>query len=611
MDYAKPSEYMKNNIVDLANDPIFCVGLKGDVLYANNAFVQVTGYTREEILNRPYSCFTSLTGSQFQQLRQAILFNEAIEPTYLFVLGKDNRQVSAQAQFSPLKDGNGQMLGLSIILRQVSTYERLTSRAEDLLETAPDAMIIVNNQGQIVLANAQTEVLFGYNRSELLGREIEVLIPDEFLKNHKKYRDSYIGTPKTRAMGQGQELLGKKKDGSTFPVEISLSPLQVDGGLTFISAAIRDIAYRQRAENKFKELLDSAPDAMVIVNESGLIELINTQAENVFGYSKSELQGQAIEVLIPARFAKKHPKHRSTFFTNPKLRPMGANLELLGLRKNGEEFPVEISLSPLETEEGMLVSAAIRDITERKKYDKALQAFNAQLQNKNKELEQFAYIASHDLQEPLRTIKGFSNLLESEFGNSLDGTAKKGLRFISEATDRMELLIKGLLDYSRIGQNRNTTSVDCNKVLDDVKKDLSSLIQQTETILKSDQLPDVEGNETELRLLLQNLITNGIKFRKEEGSPKIVISASEKENNWTFSVQDNGIGIEAEYKERIFIIFQRLHERQKYEGTGIGLAHCQKIVELHGGKIWVESTLGVGSTFYFSIPKAEMTNKWN
>lgn len=224
------------------------------------------------------------------------------------------------------------------------------------------------------------------------------------------------------------------------------------------------------------------------------------------------------------------------------------------------------------------------------------------LEQKNKELEQFAYIASHDLQEPLQTVINFVNLFEEDYRGKLDQNGIKYLKFISQDAKRMSAMIAGLLLYLRIGRSGEATLVDCNAIITDVRKDLATVIVQTRAVFHVKPLPHVTGNETEIRMLFQNLISNAIKFRKHNTRPEIRIKAQKEKSYWIFSIQDNGIGIAPKHQKKIFAIFQRLHAKNKYEGTGIGLAHCQKIVNLHGGKIWVKSTPDNGSTFYFTIP---------
>ncbi len=255
------------------------------------------------------------------------------------------------------------------------------------------------------------------------------------------------------------------------------------------------------------------------------------------------------------------------------------------------------------------VFGAVQDITERKKAEETifkseanLNLINKQLEIKNKELEHFAYVASHDLQEPLRTTTSFVNLLREQYQGKLDERADKYLNFISDSSGRMKVLITDMLDYSRIGNKKELQQVECNTVVNQVLQDLAVVLNETGAIINVDTLPVLSGYQTELKQLFQNLVTNAIKFRKKDTVPEVSISARRDKTCWTFAVSDNGIGIEKNHKDRIFIIFQRLHTRSEYEGTGIGLAHCKKIVGLHGGDIWIESTPGEGSIFYFTIP---------
>jgi light-regulated signal transduction histidine kinase (bacteriophytochrome) len=225
----------------------------------------------------------------------------------------------------------------------------------------------------------------------------------------------------------------------------------------------------------------------------------------------------------------------------------------------------------------------------------------SEIESKNKELEQFAYVASHDLQEPLRTISGFVELLQKQYRGKLDDNADKYIDYILQSSDRMKTLIKDLLDYSRIGREKESQKCDSNQLIEEVFADLDKIIKDTGAVVRAEHLPELQAYPMELKLLFQNLVTNAIKFRRPGMTPEITVRANKETNHWIFAVQDNGIGIDNSFADRIFIIFQRLHNRSQYEGSGIGLAHCKKIVELHGGKIWVESTLGEGSTFFFTI----------
>ncbi|PKA04060.1 PAS domain-containing sensor histidine kinase [Leptospira ellisii] len=359
------------------------------------------------------------------------------------------------------------------------------------------------------------------------------------------------------------------------------------------------------SELTFQLMVESTPNAILLVNRDGKIVYVNVQTERLFGYARNELIGQAVEELIPVRYRKKHPDFRNAFFQSPQVRPMGAGRDLFGLKKDGAEFPIEIGLNPVVTADGTLVLASIIDITERKIQEVTLIRKN-ELEAKNKELEQFAYLASHDLQEPLRTVSNYIQILEEDYGKVLDGSGTKHLKTIDLATKRMSALVKALLLYSRIGRDRKLVKTDCNLLLAEVISDLENLISKSGARISTQELPVLNVYDVEFRQLVQNLISNAIKFKKPNLTPDVKIECGKQGEFWRFSVTDNGIGIDSKHFDRIFYIFQRLHLENEYEGYGIGLANCKKIVELHGGKIWIESTPGTGSTFSFTIPNINL-----
>ena len=276
-----------------------------------------------------------------------------------------------------------------------------------------------------------------------------------------------------------------------------------------------------------------------------------------------------------------------------------------GLQKKVDEMEVEIIQRSTEIQKlNFELEKKVKERTETLlKREITLAEQNRKLQNQNKELEQFTYITSHDLQEPLRSLISFSELLEKEFSDKLDGNGAIYIDFITKSSKRMRALVKGLLDYSRIGNNKELVETDCSQIINDVQDDMTSIIQESEAKITIDTLPVLKCYPTEMRQLFQNLISNAIKFRKKDSIPEIKISVTENQNNWIFSVQDNGIGIDQKDIQKLFVIFKRLNNRDEYEGTGIGLAHCKKIVELHGGTIWANAELNKQSTFTFIIPK--------
>lgn len=410
-------------------------------------------------------------------------------------------------------------------------------------------------------------------------------------------------------------------------MEISLSPLQM-GDDTLTISAIRDVSERRVIEQRFRALWESAPDGLMISDSGGRIVLVNSEAKRMFGYEESELVGQLIEELVPVRFRARHHDYRMGYLKAPRLRPIVAGRVQFARRKDGAEFPVEISLSPIETDEGTVVMSAIRDITERCNTEARLQQIeelnseleqsraalleqNRLLQTKNRELDEFAYCASHDLQEPLRKLISFGRLLPLDLGGDLPPKAADDLRYIVAAATRMKTLIEGLLELSRAGSSAmQLKRVELDTCVDEAIDILETRIAETSAVIRRDPLGAVQGDPLLLTQLYQNLIGNALKFRRPGEAPQVHITALASASGTVYGVRDHGIGIKLEYVDRIFAPFKRLHGAEEFEGSGVGLAICRRVVERHAGRIWVESEPGVGSHFRFTLAGAVEDASW-
>lgn len=359
----------------------------------------------------------------------------------------------------------------------------------------------------------------------------------------------------------------------------------------------------RNAEKNIHLIFDSTPSALVLINHEGTIKLANNRLCELFGYEKKELLGECIELLVPERFRQHHKQYRQRYNKEPIRRVMGEQHELYGLTKNGKEIPIEVGLNPIQLNQVPSVIAAINDTTLQRKHLQEIQEAARKLKKSNEELEQFAFIASHDLQEPLRMVSSYTQLLASRYRNRLDNDAKEFINYAVDGAKRMQVMIQDLLKFSRLGNDVvEVEEIDTNKLYDDALNNLAIIVAESGTVVTRGELPLISGEASQLLQVFQNLIGNAVKYRVAEKTNRLHVSAKLINNEWQFCFQDNGIGIQPQYFEKIFIIFKRLHNKSEYSGTGIGLALCKRIIDNHGGRIWVESEYGQGACFYFTLP---------
>jgi PAS domain S-box-containing protein len=465
-------------------------------------------------------------------------------------------------------------------------------------------IIITDPRGNIEYVNPKFTEVTGYALDEVQGKNARILksgrTPDQ--EYAKMWRDLVAGKE-----WRG-EFHNKKKNGGYFWAYASLSPIfDEDGKITHYLAVEEDISDRKRmeetlrnSETRYRGIFEGVEDAIFVESLKGDIVDVNTRACEMFGWEREQMLEMNVDDLVPEGHLAIVPDTMEEFSVPDK------PIETVNVRANGEQFPVEITvrLQMIGIEPVMLV--VVRDITDRKRVEKALEQSKLELERSNTELERFASIASHDLREPLRAIAGFARLLAKRYEGQLDLEADEYITYILDGTNRLQRLIDDLLTYSRVGtRGKEFETTDCNVILDAAISNLAMAVDESNASITYDPLPKVQGDGVQLEQLFQNLISNAIKFRGED-RPRVHVGVQREEEEWVFAVKDNGIGIEPQFANRIFEIFQRLHTQQEYPGTGIGLAICQRIVERHGGRIWFESDRGVGSTFYFTIPADEL-----
>lgn len=484
----------------------------------------------------------------------------------------------------------------------------------ELVENVNSIIAKFDHDGKIISMNKYGLDFFGYSLSELIGKRWDETIVPKYDSTGRKLEN--LASEILKDLDKYGININEniKKNGERVWIHWTNKPIFDDSGnVLYILSVGNDITDNIRlhrelidSEQKFKAICNSAQDAIILIDNDGNIIYWNNSAENIFHYSEGEVLGKNLhKLLAPEKYHVNHFSAMEKFKATGEGNAIGKTLDLTALRKNGEEFPIELSLSAIKIKDKWNAVGIIRDTSERKKIEKLLKERTEALEKSNKELEEFAYIASHDLQEPLRMISSYVQLLERRYKNKLDQDANDFISYAVEGSARMKALINDLLAYSRVGtKGKEFAKTNISDILKKVLQNLQIALEENKVEISIGPMPVIMADDTQMIQLFQNLIGNAIKF-KNKNPPKISIDCKEKNGNYIFSVSDNGIGIEKEYYDRIFMIFQRLHTRDKYPGTGIGLAVCKKIVERHGGSIWLESEVGKGTIFYFSIPKRE------
>lgn len=473
----------------------------------------------------------------------------------------------------------------------------------EILNASPDATIISDAGGRILLANQAAAKMFGYGADELIGEPVEILVPDQQRARHQGLRDAYHKAPRGRPMVSGLEIYGRHKDGHSFRAEVGLNPIETDDGLV-VTSTIRATRTTHESETYFRQLLESAPDAMIIIDENGKIAVVNAQAEAMFGYRRDDMLGQAIEMLLPERIRKRHRSHRQTFIADPKLRPMGEGFELVAKRNDNSEFPVEISLSPVLTNGRRFVSSVIRDVTERKRMEDEIVAARQTAERANKANSAFLAAASHDLRQPVQALSLLNGALRRTVS---DERALEMIDHQQHSLTAMTNLLNSLLDISRLDAGAVAPDLEEFPIrrLIDRLSDESARQAQHHGLKFSSSSTDgfVNSDPNLLAEVIQNLVSNAIRYT-DKG--RVTLQCIEKDGYCRVEVIDTGIGIE---KDQLEAIFSEFHQCKapgaSKEGFGLGLAIVKRLGDLLKLRIEVESDVGKGSCFSVELPLIE------
>lgn len=596
---------------NLSHDLMIVLGYDGTVKQLNPAWEKVFGYSMNELLTT--HTVDTVHAEDLPVSRQ--LFEELCNGRSK-AIDYTERRVTKSGElyyfaWNLVSDADKQLIyGIGRnVTSQVELINQLRlneNRYNALFRNSAFGVMLINEHGSILEINDQLLKRLGYERDELLNQSaIKIMISEEdmepALENLTELRERLIPSINV-------ERRIRSKNGFLSWSRIGASLIELSPGETAIMVLIEDINEEKisrreldEVERRFEAVFNSSPSGIIITRNQGEILHTNPAFAEMLGYHPQDLIGKDV-----FQFTYEPDQQDTLKMVN--LLNSGQiseyDLEKRYVRRDGNTFWAKTWVSLMERNGKDVIRVAIvENIDRRKKAEQKLEEKNKELMEINQELEHFAYVASHDLQEPLRTVASFIQILEKRYGHLLDEDGQQFMMFVVEGAKRMQSLIRDLLEYSRINRfNTDYEKVDLNEVFQTVNRGLKEKIDSTDAVILAENLPSIQGNKIQLTQIFQNLIDNAIKFRGDK-KPEIIISVKELPSKWEISVRDNGIGISQEYFQRIFIIFQRLHTHEEYSGTGIGLALCKKIIERHGGEIWLDSVPGQGTNFTFTIAK--------
>ncbi|HKP58336.1 MAG TPA: PAS domain S-box protein [Polyangiales bacterium] len=602
----------------------FASGLKE--LYVSPQIEDVMGYTQEEWLDSPVLWYERLHPDDKarwnREFGRTIALGTDFKAVYRF-LSKDGRVVWLHGEARIVRDAAQRPLWLQGVGFDVTDVYEAQARVRDvearakqqleqlvgertrelaayrhLVNSSTDAIASLRRDGTIDNWNARATQLFGLDEAQRGRTWFSALFA----------RDQSAAATLQRAIAAGESCsvatVWASPNGSPADLSISIAPVRDENQVLLgMSAIVRDESEYRRAARRFELAVEAAPNAMIMVDSAGKVTLVNSDAERLFGYTRQELVGQPIEIIVPEAVRAQHPHLRAVFNALPRQRAMGQGRDLRARRKDGSEFPVEIGLNPIETAEGLLVLCAVVDISERKRTEQALFAANAALRAKTAEIEEFVYTVSHDLKSPLVTMGAFLDIHKEDLARGNQAGAEDAMRRVRNAVTRMHDLISDLLELSRVGSvTPKPTVIHLNELLEVVIEASGKVLTAAGIEVTCEPgLPTLRADRNHLYQALENLLSNAAKYASSGKPPRVVVSSEQRGSELLIKVSDNGPGIPAEQRERVFKLFHRLQARNT-RGTGVGLAIVARVMQSHGGRAWVEPAATGGACFVLALP---------
>jgi PAS domain S-box-containing protein len=602
-------------LLEAMPDAMAVVDGSGLVVLVNSAFERLLGWAAAELCGRSTDTFVPEGQRAWHsRFRAGRLADPALPGSTVncehSIIRHDGVAIEADITLASLTTDQGPLV--TVVVRDLSEHRAMQETFRRFIESSPDAVVIADHNGKIVVVNAQTEKIFGYPRDELLGKSMDMIVPPPLLE-----RGTTIGGPlftsarmQTMEAGLELELSGRRRDGTPFPVEIHQSPLQTQGGM-LVSSAIRDVTQRQSADQlrfRLAAIVEGSDDAIMSTDLDDRVTSWNRAATKLFGYSNQEMMGESLSLLLPPD----RPGENLELLAELKRDEPIRHRDLLRRTKDGRDIIVSMTISPIRDQAGVLIggSKVARDVTDRTRAELALAAAKEDAEKTSREYEAFSYSVAHDLRAPLRALDSFSQRLAERYGDVLDAAGQDFVRRIGESAQYMDQLIDSLLRLARLSSRELAYGpVDLSRLAEEAldRVRLGSAAREAEVVIQAGL--NETGDAGLLTIVFENLLGNAWKFSRHASPARIEFGRLEAASEPVYFIRDNGAGFDMAHAAKLFGVFQRLHNIREFEGTGIGLATVQRIIGRHGGRVWAEGVPGIGATFYFTLPSRETVSQ--